>query len=73
MIQERFKGLANQDFRELIDRKGVFLWEIARHLGRSEMWMTRKMRAPLSGKDMKVFIGAVAAIEARKKAQQEEE
>ena len=71
MVNKNWKSLENQSIREHADREGVFLWEIAAYLGRSDMWVTRKLRVPLNEKDSDMFNRAIAAIAARKSAMQE--
>ena len=71
MVNKNLKSLENQNIRERADREGVFLWEIAAYLGRSDMWVTRKLRIPLNEKDSDMFNQAIAAIAARKSAMQE--
>ncbi len=72
MVSAQWKQLENQEFRAYADEMGVFLWEIAARLGRSEMWLTRRLRVPLNDGEFQLLKQTVDAIATEKKAKQEE-
>ena len=52
----------NQDIRAEAREKGVFLYQIAERLGKSEATMTRLMRRELSPEHKKQFRAAMCSI-----------
>ena len=54
--------LKNIEIREAANAALVPLWAVAEYLGRSESWMTRKLRSELSDDEKVKFIAIIRSI-----------
>lgn len=50
---------ANEDLREKARKAGVFLWQIAGHMGMSEPTLTRHLRVPMPEDERAAFLRAL--------------
>lgn len=64
--------MENIDIRKAAKAKGVFLWEIAEHVGIAEFTLSRKLRRELSQAEKENLLHVINVIEAKKEVEKNE-
>ena len=56
---------ANQDIRELLQKKRIYQWEVAEEIGMKDSNFTRLLRTPLKDEMKRKILSAIKKIEDR--------
>lgn len=67
-FKEGGKSMYNKDIRSYAKEHGVFLWQVARVMGISDLTMTRRLRTPLTEQDRAEFIRIIDELSAQNNA-----